>query len=174
VDGEEAIIMKQSCLILLITLVFSCGTAGLTPNLGNNPVQPKKIDTPTAPSAGGVTMRVLWTVSEYKLGTNAVWGKEEADKLLFKPLDMDANSITFDGKNCRNITFKKETVKMNEYLANLSHTMPQALGIKDETAEVIKTDCNLPGFAEYIRLRDRRLVIYINGVFFFFEPTVNY
>ncbi len=119
-------------------------------------------------------MRVLWTVSEYRLGTNAVWGNEEARKLLFKPLDIDANSITFDGKTCRNVIFKKETVKAKEYLDNLFHTTPQTLGIEDETVEVIKTDCNLPGFAEYLRLRDRRLVIHINGVFFYLEPAVNY
>ena len=119
-------------------------------------------------------MRVLWTVSEYRLGTNAIWGNEEARKLLFKPLDIDANSITFDGKKCSNVTFKKETVKVKEYLDNFFHTTPQTLGIADETVEVIKTNCNLPGFAEYLRLRDRRLVIQINGVFFYLEPAVNY
>ncbi len=119
-------------------------------------------------------MRVLWTVSEYKLGANASWGKEEAQKLLFKPLDMDANSITFDGKSCREVIFNKETVKTREYLDNSFHISPLSLGIKNEVMEVIRTNCSLPGFAEYMRLTDRRLVIHMNGVFFFFEPAVNY
>jgi hypothetical protein len=119
-------------------------------------------------------MRVLWTVSEYRLGTNAVWGNEEARKLLFQPLDIDVNYITFNGKTCRNVTFKKEQVKAKKYLAHAYKTTPKALGIEDETIEVIKTNCSLPGFAEYLRLKDRRLVIQINGVFFYLEPAVNY
>lgn len=119
-------------------------------------------------------MRVLWTVSEYKIGANASWGKEEAAKLLFKPLDIDANSITFDGKKCSDVIFKKESIQTNEYLERRFHVTPQVLGIKDEVVEVIKTSCSLLGFAEYMRLRDRRLVIHINGVFFIFEPAVDY
>lgn len=119
-------------------------------------------------------MRALWTVSEYRLGANAIWGKEEASRMLFKPLDIDVNYIAFDGKTCRNVTFKKETVKTIEYLINYFHATPQMLDIKEEVIEVITTGCSLPGFGEYLRLKDRRLVIQINGVFFYFEPAVNY
>ena len=123
---------------------------------------------------GSVSMRVLWTVSEYRLGTNAAWGDNEARKLLFKPLDITATTITFDGKKCSNVTFKRDTVKTKEYLDKFFHITPQKLNIADETVEVIKTDCNLTGFAEYLHLRDRRVVININGVFFYLEPAVNY
>jgi len=123
---------------------------------------------------GSVSMRVLWTVSEYRLGPNAKWGDEEARKLLFKPLDITSTTITFDGRKCDNVIFKREAVNAKEYTNNFFHITPQMLGIADETVEVVKTDCNLPGFAEYLRLRDRRLIIHINGVFFYLEPTVNY
>jgi hypothetical protein len=65
-------------------------------------------------------------------------------------------------------------VNAKEYLANAYRTTPQALDIKEERIEVVKTNCSLPGFAEYIRLKDRRLIIHLNGVFFYFEPAVNY
>jgi hypothetical protein len=119
-------------------------------------------------------MRVLWKVSEYRLGINAVWGEKEARQMLFRPLDITAASITFNGKTCRDVSFKKETVKTKEYLENAFHATPQALGIEGETIEVIKTNCDLPGFGEYLRLKDRRLVIRINGVFFYLKPAVNY
>jgi hypothetical protein len=121
-----------------------------------------------------VSMRVLWTVSAYKLGANAVWGKEAADKLLFKPLDIDANSISFDGRTCLNVLFRKESVKAKEYVEHSFHVSALSLGIKDEFLEVVKTNCDLPGFAEYMRLRDRRLVMHLNGVFFYFEPAVDF
>jgi len=122
----------------------------------------------------GVSMRVLWTISEYKVGKGAVWGREEAQRLLLKPLDMDATRITFDGQTCHDVIFETRTVNAKEYLANAYRTTPQALNINEELIEVVKTNCNLPGFAEYIRLRDGRLVIHLNGIFFYFEPAVNY
>ena len=125
-------------------------------------------------ASGGVSMRVLWTVSEYKLGKGAVWGEEEARKLLFKPLDIDATQITFDGRTCHDIIFHREKVNAKEYVDHAYRTTPRALGIEEEAVEVIKTNCDLPGFGEYMRLKDRRLIIYLHGVFFYFEPTVNY
>lgn len=94
--------------------------------------------------------------------------------MLFKPLDIDATTITFAGTACTDVLFQKETVDLKEYLDSTYHTTPQALGIADETAEVVKTNCSLRGFSEYLRLQDRRIVINVNGVFFFFTPAVNY
>jgi hypothetical protein len=108
------------------------------------------------------------------VGEKAVWGEEDARKLLFKPLDIDATKITFDGQTCRDVMFEREMVNVKEYLNRVYHTTPQALGIEGEVMEVVKTNCRLPGFAEYMRLRDRRLIIHLNGVFFYFEPAVNY
>ncbi len=129
-----------------------------------------------SPSATGVgdSIRVLWRVTDYKVGKSAVWGKDEAGKLLFKPLDIGATYITFDGKTCRDVVFKRTRVRAEEYLDQAYRTSPRALGIGEEALEVVKTNCDLPGFAEYMRLKDRRLVIHINGVFFYFEPAVNY
>jgi hypothetical protein len=135
-----------------------------------------KTDEPTLLRAAneGVSMRVLWTVSKYKIGEKADWGEQEARRLLFKPLDMDATRITFDGQTCQDVTFEKETVKVKEYLERVYHTTPRSLGIEGEAMEVIKTNCRLPGFAEYMRLRNRKLIIHLHGVFFYFEPAVNY
>jgi hypothetical protein len=124
--------------------------------------------------SSGVSMRVLWTVSEYKVGTGAAWGEEEARTLLFKPLDIDATHITFDGRTCRDVIFHRDKVNAKEYVDHAYRTTPQALGIEEETVEVVKTNCTLPGFGEYVRLKDRRLIIYLNGVFFYFTPAVNY
>lgn len=124
----------------------------------------------------GTPMRVLWRVSEYKISENAVWGEVEARKMLFKPLDIDTEKarITFDGRTCRNVIFDKKTVNAGEYFERVYQSASRTAGIDDETIEVVKTDCDLPGFGEYIRLKDRRLVIQIKGVFFFFEPALNY
>ena len=145
-----------------------------TPKSDSQISGPERLSSPSPANAGVVSMRVLWTVSKYKLAKGAVWGDEEARGLLFKPLDIDEASITFDGKICTHITFKKEVINTAEYFRNEYHTDPQTLGIEGETVELIKTNCNLPGFAEYIRLQDRGLIIHINGVFFYFSPAVNY
>ncbi len=48
------------------------------------------------------------------------------------------------------------------------------LALMRRSVELVKTNCDLPGFSEYLGLKDRRIVICINGVFFYFEPAVNY
>lgn len=122
----------------------------------------------------GVSMRVLWTVSQYKIINSALIKEDEARRMLFKPLDIGETYITFDGKTCQDVVFRRDTVKTKEYLHRTYNIAPQILNIVDDTVDVIKTNCNLPGFNEYIRLNDRRLVIHIKGVFFFFEPAVTY
>ncbi len=167
--------MLLSFLLLMTILAWSLGTAvfasdpeGKPPALGT-----KQQSSPPFMS-GGICIRVLWTVSEYRVGKNEAWGEEEARKLLFKPLDMDATRITFDGKTCRDVIFKKEKINAKEYLDHIYHTTPQGLGIEEETVGIVKTNCDLPGFAEFIRLRDGRLIIHLKGVFFYFTPAVNY
>jgi hypothetical protein len=163
-------------LLLGLILIWDCRLSMSAPDPKNN----SKISPPQESSLQGstyegvISMRVLWTVSEYKIGKVAAWGEQEARALLFKPLDMDEASITFDGQTCRNITFKKELVDTKEYLRKMYHIDPQALGVVDKTVEVIRTNCSLPGFAEYMRLQDKRLIIHLNGVFFYFSPAVNY
>ena len=164
-----------SFLILITFLVSGCGsTATATVAEGKSMVV--KNEGASSPSTGGVgvSMRVLWTVSGYKMGNNPLWREKDAHAMLFKPLDITATTITFDGKTCRDVTFQKETLNTKDYLASAFHTTPQILGIAEDAVEVVKTNCSLPGFGQYLRLKDRRLVIYLNGVFFYFEPNVNY
>jgi hypothetical protein len=129
---------------------------------------------PTSSGAKMDSMRVLWTVSEYRIGKGAVWGEQEARNMLFKPLDMDETSITFDRKTCSNVAFKKEMIETDDYLRKKYDTDRHFLGIEDDTLELFRTNCSLPGFAEYMRLQDSRLIICVNGVFFYFLPAVNY
>ena len=167
--------MVLSFQFLVVALVWGFGTFlfAASPEIQGRVIKTEGLSSPLVRS-GGVSMRVLWTVSKYKVGEGAVWGEEESRKMLFKPLDMDAARITFDGQTCSNVVFEKRMVNAKEYLANVYRTTPQALSIEEELIEVIKTNCDLPGFAEYIRLKDARLIIHLNGVFFYFAPAVVY
>ena len=137
--------------------------------------KPNRLEHLVPDAAGeGTAMRVLWTVSAYHIGENALWGKTEARDMLFKPLDIDTTSIIFDGQTCHDVVFKVEIVETAQYLSEKHQTTPQTLGFDEKTIEVIKTNCFLPGFSEYMRLKDRKLIASINGVLFVFEPAVNY
>ena len=140
-----------------------------------SPSQAKASASPQHARKDGVSMRVLWRISEYRLGgSDALWGEEEARRLLFKPLDIAAGKITFDGQTCSNVVFKTEKVNTKEYLDHTFHSTPQALGIERRDGGAGKDRLPLPGFSEYMRLNDRRIVIHLNGVFFFFAPAVDY
>jgi len=161
-------------LILITWLVSGCGSTE-TATVAEGKSMVVKNEGSSFPSTGGigVSMRVLWTVSGYKMGNDALWSEKDARAMLFKPLDITATAIIFDGKTCRDVTFQKETLNTKDYLASAFHTTPQILGIAEVAVEVVKTNCSLPGFDQYLRLKDRRLVIHLNGVFFYFEPKVN-
>jgi len=133
-----------------------------------------RLEYPAAGVKGGMAMRVLWTVSAYHIGKNAAWGKTEAHKYLFKPLNINTSSITFDEQTCHNLTSKTEIVSAEKYLAEKYQTTPQTFNFEDKTIRIVKTNCCLSGFSEYMRLMDRRLIVPINGVLFVFEPAVNY
>ena len=124
--------------------------------------------------AGGVSMRVLWTVSGYVVGKASAMDEQGAKALLFKPLDIRENEIIFDNKACRGVIFQRETVNTAQYLDAVWQVTPQTLGIEGQKIEVIKTNCDIPGFQEYMRLSDGRLIVPIKGVFFFFEQAVAY
>jgi hypothetical protein len=119
-------------------------------------------------------VRVLWTVSDYKMTDSAVWTENKAKAMLFKPLDIDDTSITFDRKKCDNVSFETKEARASKYLDQHYNISPQWLGIADETLKVIRTTRDMPGFTEYMRLQDRRLVIFLHDVFFFLEPHVTY
>lgn len=152
-----------SGLVLFCALAFTCGACG-----------DKSSTSRTINMNEGVVMRVFWTVSAYHFDKNSVWDEAEARSMLFKPLDISSSTITFNGQSCHTVTFSNEKVNITQYLEKRYQTTPQALGLDDGTITVIKTNCALPGFKEYIRLPDRRLIVAIHGVFFVFEPTLNY
>ncbi|MFH1906404.1 MAG: hypothetical protein ABIL11_03320 [Chloroflexota bacterium] len=168
---------------VLIAVLAGCGslTGGKASEPNPNKIESYPNDYPndSAPRGvyvvtpdSGISMRVLWTVSGYVIGKGSAWGEQDAKALLFKPLDMNDTEITFDGQTCNNVNFQQETVNAAEYLSSAWQATPQTLGIEDQELQVFKTNCALPGFQEYMRLDDGRLIVPINGVFFFFEPAV--
>ncbi len=122
----------------------------------------------------GVMMRVLWTVSGYVFGPVSAVDEKTAQSFINKPLDVTDTSIIFDGQTCEGVSFEREDVNAPEYLSDTWKVTPHDLGIDVLELKVIKTNCSLPGFQEYMRLNDGRLIVPIDGVFYFFAPAVTY
>lgn len=190
---NEKIISWLAGLVVIVTLSACGSSAGAQapkseaeagPSVlqaGTPEVEVQAIPTELAPPDSHVvtlesssSMRVLWTVTGYVIGKEAAWGKEEAEALLFKPLDITDTEIIFDGQACQGVNFQRESAAAAAFLSNAWKTSPEELGIEAQEVQVIRTNCSLPGFQEYLRLADRRLIVPMNGVFFFFEPTVSY
>jgi hypothetical protein len=121
-----------------------------------------------------VSLRVLWTVSGHVRGPNARVDDEQARSLIFSPMDMTDESISFAGQVCKPITFSRKTLALRDYLWARHGIAPQHLNLEDQSAQVIKTTCELPGFGEFLRLEDSRLIVSINGIFYFLDPVVSY
>lgn len=164
--------------IALIAATAGCGSLPGASAAGSTPDVVEQVPEDAAPKVvheatlvSGASMRVLWTVSGYVIGKNATWSESEAQALLFKGLDINETQIIFDGQACSKVTFQVEKVNTADYLPSTWQTTAGELGIEDQQVQVVRTNCALPGFDEYLRLSDRRLVVPMEGVFFFLEPT---
>ena len=157
------------CLVMIVVLT-ACGSS-----LGQNNSGEGENGTDAGVfTPEGSPMRALWKVSSYIIGKNSSMDEASAQALLFKPLDITDTEIIFDGQSCQGVTFQQKTVNAVDYLADTWQTTLTELGIDVTELQVFKTNCSLPGFKEYMRLGDRRLIVPIEGVFFFFTPAVTY
>jgi hypothetical protein len=179
---KEEVFVKNRILVIALCLFLSplaCFSGSETTHRQKKSEE-RASDTQTESPAqkdtarSGVSMRVLWSVSGYVIPEGNAATEQQARALLFKPLDIGESWITFDGKTCHNVTFTRETVQARDFLKNRYGTTPAALNIPDEPVVVFKTDCNLQGFTEYLRLQDRQLLIQRDGVFYYLQPAVNY
>ncbi len=175
INSSCLLLMFSGCRLILSSMVLILAFSGVFAFLCN--AGEKMSDAFVSPAAipgQGTSIRVLWTVSSYHIMSNAAWGENEARALLFKPLDINATTIAFDGQTCRDVVFTSEIIDTTEYLRERYQVTAQSLGIEDKIMQLVKTTCRIPGFDEYTRLSDRRLLVPIQGVLFVFTPAVNY
>ena len=120
------------------------------------------------------SIRVLWRLIDYVLAGSFQGEENKAREKLFLTLDINESEIYFDGQVCVGVKFQKETVDTADYLSSAWQTLPEALGIAEfQQVQVIKTNCSLFGFNEYLRLGDSRLIVREGDAFYFFEPVFN-
>lgn len=185
--------MVFSILVILTLTLTACTSDGVTGGPGGYEIMQTAPPESTEVNPGGegkqpgspasaeivalgevTSMRVLWTVSQYVLGKDYLGDEESIKAFLAKPLDMNETEIIFDGQVCKGVVFQQEPVETADYLATIWKETPQSLGIEGLKADVIKTNCGLFGFKEYLRLEDRRLIVPFQGTYYFFDPFVNY
>ena len=129
---------------------------------------------PGVPAASGVdTLRILWTVSRYVPGSSPAMSEEEAKLLLHAPLGMTESSITFNGRTCSGVQFRRDRQKTADALSGTLHAAMERLGIRDDTVRVVQTNCSMPEFREYVQLNDGRLIVPIRGWYFILEPMID-
>ncbi|HOI93578.1 MAG TPA: hypothetical protein PK250_02620 [Syntrophobacter fumaroxidans] len=181
----ESMILVHSGLVLPLVFLALCNVGPGRKSLAGEPMEMlaspegrnRAERSPTEslkPSGGGEEIRVLWRVSGFVSGPGASMDRAEAEAMLAKSLDIRGDRIVFDGKACEGIRFSRTKEKLSAYLGRVYNVAPKDLELTDQLIELIRTDCSLPGFQEYMRLGDRRLVIQVRGVFFFFQPKVTY
>ena len=79
--------MPLSFLFLMTALVWGFGTPMFASKAeGKSPVLKTERLSSQPTASGGVSMRVLWTISEYKVGESAVWGKRRRASCFSSPL----------------------------------------------------------------------------------------
>lgn len=124
------------------------------------------------PSLGGFSSRdtIHWVATRYVLGQVAGMDETEARAVLSQAVEILPTEIRFQGKTCSNLITRSETFNATDYLVGMWQTTPQQLGIQKNDLQVITTNCDIPGFQEYVLLDGGQLGIWLDGVFFVFDP----
>jgi hypothetical protein len=122
----------------------------------------------------GVSVQALWRVEGYIQGPDATMPPAEILAYQGRQLDMDDTSITFAGKTCTGITFNRHRTDTPTYFSEKLHIHQDDISYPSPTIGVIRTNCALEGFAEFIRLDDRRLLVTVQGVIFILMPNIIY
>ena len=151
--------MKPKYLTLLVSLLLLVFTSGC--------------NSTTKEKQSGAVMGIPWKLTDYLILPNATWNKSDANKLVFKEAFIDKNSIRFNGQTCKGVNFKHSTVSLNQHLSTKYHISVGAMNLPEQQVSKISTNCNISGFNNYLRLNDRRILIFINGVAFFLTPGIN-
>lgn len=151
--------MRLYFAILILLTLFSCSYA----NDNHEPEGAEHINN---------RARTLWTVTDYFITKNSIHGDSQAQSMMFKPLDMSDTSITFDGRMCHVSEFEWITVDLGTYVQKSLSITVDDMGISDQKVEIIKTDCDIPGFSEIVRFADMRLMVVIDGICLFLEPDI--
>lgn len=101
------------------------------------------------------SMRVLWRVGrvEQACTDGASCGGSFAPGT---PLDITASSITFGDRSCTGVRFERSSASLADFLGPECATPS---GLSPTAVTVFRSDCDIPGFAEYARLPDGRLLL---------------
>lgn len=136
----------------------------------------RKADNPAA--GKGVFARVTWRLAGYRQIPIGGGTRKASPVPLITSIGMDlfsgGDSISVGGRRCESVSFDISRIAARPYLAMRYGIEPELLSVSSNELIVIKTDCDLPGMREFMRLDARRLIVFIDGVFWLFEPDVLY
>lgn len=125
----------------------------------------------------GITLRKDWALSEHKALDPSAPAAEVADSvrnIASQNLSIGEDYISFGSEICDAVSFRSSEIFLEDYLQDRFGIGTKYLGLPTESARLIATTCDIAGFSEYVRLNDRRLMIFRDGLFLFFRPWVFY
>lgn len=152
--------MKKIILFILVVIITvftaSCGVNNV--ELSENISAPENLNIP---------IEGTYVVDDYKLSTISDMSKDEADGYIGKEAVFSKDLVAIVDDLCYEPTFKIKNVKTNEYLIYNYKTNPELLNISDEEIQVVTITCENQFFNDFIKISEDRVIVNINGVFFF-------
>jgi hypothetical protein len=108
----------------------------------------------------------IWKSSGNIPGPVSAMSAADIDAIMQKTTDIRQDKIDFAGQTCPVTHYTITSQDSASYFQDSYKTSLQQIGIDYPTIEVIKTDCTLPGFGEFVRTPENTLLVDIDGVFF--------
>jgi hypothetical protein len=110
----------------------------------------------------------LWMSSGNIPGPVSAMSAADIDATMQKSADIYKDKIDFNGQSCPVSGYTITSQDAATYFQNMYQATLQQLGLSYQNVEVIKTNCSIPGFGEFVRTPENTLLVNIDGVFFVF------
>ena len=116
---------------------------------------------------------VSWDIFTHYASPIAALSEAEATARYGTPITITADSITFGDQTCTDLTYSGEYLLAGNYFDTFYQFSSQTIYIEPQTPiAIIRTNCDIPGFGEFISLDQGYEQLFINqdGVFYPLYP----
>jgi hypothetical protein len=124
-----------------------------------------------SPSNGNVPLYGEWEVYSFKLGSPNIVPSEQASSWIGKKAVFAENAAVIGEEYCTEPMYKIKNVNLVSYLLYQYKINPDYLNIQDEDIQAVSITSEGQYFHEFIKLGDSKIIVNIDGVFFFLKKT---
>ncbi|MCT4596112.1 MAG: hypothetical protein N4A57_17835 [Anaeromicrobium sp.] len=149
--------MKYKIFVVIIFMTFLSGCMDL---------KIEKADNVIAPNNEAIPVHGSWSIKDYRLILNDLNVEKNLNKWINSRIIFSEDKIQIGNEVWKRPSYKVKRVNTEKYFSNTYKVSPKSLGISKKEVEIIDIISNGKLFAQFIKVDDNDLVIFVEYIFF--------